>query len=393
MNKDRISADQSAKPSGIKYISLWENSGYGIAAKRYIQGLATRGIPLTWSPMVTGSGWGLGYQPFLGETVGDSELDQFCNIQIPYDTVIIHTVPEYYPHWCEREKGKIMIGYTVWETDRIPDHWKNLLNRVDRLLVPCQWNQQVFRDCGVAVPIDVVPHIMSNSTLDDGVCRNQPSSGNYVFYTINTWTARKALWNTIDCYLNTFSADDPVVLLVKTSKRDMTRQFLGKFVHSTRGLVNKMQRLYRHPAKIKLLVNELADDGIVELHRQGDCYISLTHAEGWGLGAFDAASYGNPVIMTAYGGQLDYLTDKAYLVDYATVPVRDALGKKSYSENQNWAAPNVNHASSFMRYVFDNQAEARRRGDQLRDHIRSNFNESLIIKSLCASISASEVSA
>lgn len=390
MLKEQFAPGKSVKLSGIKYISLWENSGYGIAAKRYIQGLATTGIPLSWTPMVSGSGWGLGYQPFPGNSVGDSELDQFCNIQIPYNTVIVHTVPEYYPLWLEREKGKTVVGYTVWETDRIPDHWEQLLNCVDRLLVPCQWNKHVFRECGVDVPIDVIPHIMSNSLLDHFERLATPSSGDYVFYTIGTWTVRKALWNTIDCYLETFSSDDPVVLVVKTTKHDMTRQFFGRFVHSTRNIVNKMLRTRRHPAKIVLLLDELDDDEIGELHRQGDCYISLTRAEGWGLGAFDAASYGNPVIMTAYGGQLDYLTDKAYLVKYDTVPVQDALGKKSYSENQNWAAPDAHHAASLMRYVFNNQTEARLSGERLRNHIRANFTESLIIQSLCETISVSE---
>jgi len=377
---------------GLKYVSLNDSTGYGQAAFRLLEGLTAHDIPFTWAPMVLGSALGLGYEPCTSGKAGPDFLQNHVNRDIDYDQVILHIVPEYYPYWLEREKGKTVIGYTVWETDRIPDHWENLLNSVDRLLVPCQWNKQVFRKCGVEVPIDVLPHIMSNSFLQHSECLTTQPSDNYVFYTIGTWTARKALWNTINCYLDTFSADDPVMLVVKTSKHDMTRQILGRFVHSTRGIVNKMRRMRRHPAEIKLLVDELDNDEIIELHRQGDCYISLTHAEGWGLGAFDAASFGNPVIMTAYGGQLDYLKDRAYLVDYSTIPVQDALGKKSYSENQNWAAPSVSHASSFMRYVFDNQVEASRTGDQLRDHIRANFTESLIVEILCKTISVSQAS-
>ncbi|GAI18333.1 unnamed protein product, partial [marine sediment metagenome] len=108
--------------------------------------------------MVPGKAWRIGYQPFLGTEIEDPELFPLCNIQIEYDTLIVHTVPEYYPMWARKEPGKRLIGYTVWETDRIPDHWPGLLNKMDHLLVPTHWNKRVFENCGVITPIDVVPH-------------------------------------------------------------------------------------------------------------------------------------------------------------------------------------------------------------------------------------------
>ena len=159
---------------GVKYISLAEPSGYGIAAKRCILALAHAGIDVTWTPMIGGFEGPPYYRPFGGTHAGDRDLDPFCNRTIAYDVVIVHTVPEYFPFWIDVERGRTIIGHTVWETTAIPAHWRALLNAVDRLLVPCGWNKTVFEDCGVTVPIDVFPHIADDRIrpVDPSVDRN-----------------------------------------------------------------------------------------------------------------------------------------------------------------------------------------------------------------------------
>jgi len=374
------------RPSGIKYISLWENSGYGIAARRYMQGLAGLGIPLTWTPMVVGSGWGLGYQPFLDESVGDPELDRYCNSEISYDTVIVHTVPEYFPRWVQLEPGKRVIGYTVWETEIIPKYWKPLLDSVDRLMVPCRWNREVFENCHVATPVSVIPHVVAkdgprieNEADDFHHPEIRPSD--FVFYSINSWTPRKALWKTLEAYLEAFSADDPVLLLLKTSKENFAKpkrflppRLVRRRYENTRKTCRRIMRRHRNPARVLIVDQELSDQEIVGLHQRGGCYVSLCRTEGWGIGAFDACFYGNPVIMTGFGGQLDYLPDSAAcLVRYELVPVDYHAHLSSYTPDQHWAEPDIAEGSRWMRHIFENQDEARMRGMQLRQNVTEHF--------------------
>ena len=59
---------------GIKYVALYEASGYGTAARRYMTGVKNMGIPFTWTPMIKGRAWGMGYQPFLGTEIGKTNL-------------------------------------------------------------------------------------------------------------------------------------------------------------------------------------------------------------------------------------------------------------------------------------------------------------------------------
>ncbi|MBF0547903.1 MAG: glycosyltransferase family 4 protein [Candidatus Riflebacteria bacterium] len=369
---------------GIKYVSFNETSGYGEAARRYMVGLCNAALPFTWAPMVVGQKWGLGYQPYEGREI-ESPLSPFCNKPLAYDVVLVHTVPEYFPFWREREPGKRLIGVTVWETDRLPAHWAPLLNSMDQLIVPCEWNRTVFRQHGVTVPIDVVPHIASNATLpvsDRKQCRGAEPE-DFCFYTINSWTGRKAIWDTIKAYLAVFTKDDPVTLVIKTTPEDDTRRAWFGRRPSTRRALDRILAMYSKPARVTLVTDTLSDEEMLGLHAAGDCYVSLTRSEGWGLGAFDAAAFGRPVIITGYGGQLDFLPPNfAFLVDYQLIAVKERSGKDSYTSDQRWAKPDLAQASRFMWKVFVDRDAARAKGLALQQYVRVRFHETVVTTAL-----------
>jgi glycosyltransferase involved in cell wall biosynthesis len=378
---------------GVKYISHFdrEGSGYGEAAKRYILGLDRLGVPLTWTPTVPKGGWGPWYyQPLTGAEAGDRDLDPFCNRQIPYDVVVVHMVPEYYPQWAAKEQGKRLVGYTVWETNKLPQHWPPDLSAVEKVLVPCSWNKQVFEEASLQPPVEVVPHSLERNGPIDPNLGIDIGPDEFVFYAISTWTPRKAISKLIDAYLMAFTTDDPVVLVLKTNEWDMSRYFipyLRRFLYSSQRSLNAMTKRFPRPARIVLITDRLSDAQIRGLHQRGDCFVSLCRSEGWGMGAFDAAGCGNPVIITGYGGQLAYLPkDLAYLIDYRLVAVDVAMGKRSYSPDQMWAEPEIDHAAQLMRQVFENRDEARERGQALRDFVHEKFNEETVARRFLSAI-------
>src|SRR5262249_517682 len=163
----------------------------------------------------------------------------------------------------------------------------------------------------------------------------------FVYYTIGEWTERKAVFKTIEAYLRAFARRDPVLLVVKTSPRDLRLPLsrgagtAGK--GTTAWSVARLLAQHRDPPPARLIAGELVDVDIVALHGRGNCFVSLSRGEGWGLGAFDAATHGNPVVTTGYGGQLDYLADSPHLVRFELVPVDDPAGFPSYAPDQRWA--------------------------------------------------------
>ncbi|NQY64783.1 MAG: glycosyltransferase [Alteromonadaceae bacterium] len=369
---------------GIKFISYHEPSGYAIAGYRYLRGLINYGVPVTWTPMVVGSNWGMDYQPFLDSDPGIAEFASICNIDIEYNTVIIHTTPKYFPLWKKLEKEKKIVGCTVWETDIPPKSWIEPLNCVDELLLPCFWNRDVFLEHGINVPIHIYPHICTDTLCEDTNIYPDIDEDDFVFYTINTWTERKELSRTVEAYFEAFTADDPVTLIIKTTKVDFTKKRLLILNESVARTMKNITKKYSNPAKIVLLTgNDFTDDEILSIHARGDCYISLTHAEGWGIGAFDAATYGKQIIMTGYGGQLDYLPkDLAHLVDFKLIPVKYIEKENLYTSKQHWASPDLQHAIELMNDVFNNQEESKSRGDKLKAFVAEKFNESVVTNRL-----------
>ena len=383
---------------GLKYISWGDTTGYAVAAKAYVNALVDAGVNLTWAPMMPGAG----LYEFQDVTSWPSAtLSPVCNRPIEYDRVVIHTVPEYYPEWIARERqpGRRIFGYTVWELETLPSRWPAILNQLDGLMVPCHWNADVFRRSGVHVPIHVVPHLSQflhasaptdadRSALRRRLGRHAASDQRFVFYTIGFWTNRKAPYLSLEAYLQAFSADDPVLMIVKTCAKDITRwhrHWRNGFRRrhpSPLASVRKILRQYPGRAPVVVITDEdLSDGEMLALHEMGDCFTSLTRTEGWGLGAFEAARLGKPVIMTGYGGQLDYLApDVAYLVDYQLVPVHEPIWAASYKPSDLWAEPSVATAATLMRDVFDDQSSARARGDRLASRIAHEFSESSIVE-------------
>ncbi len=383
--------------NGIKYYSMLEPSGYGLSAIAYIESLLAMGARVHWAPLVQGRN---GYVPWawliepqqqvrllIEECVGtQSRVDALVECLKPtksYQCIVMHTVPEYWPQLIEPEGYH--IGYSVWETSRLPQHFHALINQLDKVLVPTEFNRSVFEQSGISIPIDVVPHILGDTIRLPAERADKTQSGqinNFVFYTINEWGARKAMWTLLHCYLKAFSHDDPVELCIKTSLTGPAHE-QDSDVHDTEMLIQQIKDQYPRPAKIRLIRGNVEQQEITSLHHNSDCYISTTHSEGWGLGAFEAAGYGNPVIMTGWGGQLDYLPDDlAYLINYHLVSVEDKRGANSYSADQCWAMVDEAHVVELMREVYLHRECAQERAHRLAQKLGKEYSSELIGKTL-----------
>ena len=383
---------------------MLESSGYGLSALAYIKALSSIGVDVYWSPLVFGPN---GYRPWtqfenakanvesiLYECVGDSDEVGFFMSRMQrikqYDTTIMHTIPEYWP--LLKQDGKRNIGYTVWETTRLPEHFPKLINSADKVWVPSNFNVPIFKESGVTIPIDVIPHILNEcvgadfKTIENMRQKYGINQDQFVFYSINSWNARKSLDVLLRCYFSAFTTADPVHLILKTSETGPA-DALDLHHHDTRLLAQNISDEFLEPAAFSVIPEKLSNDEITAIHALGDCYVSTSHSEGWGLGAFEAAGCGNPVIMTAWGGQLDFLSsDLSYLVDYTLVSVCDKLGEASYSSNQQWAEVSEQHVVDSLREVFVRRELAQQRAQALSEKLKQEFNPSSIGAALLKAI-------
>ncbi|MGH8800225.1 MAG: glycosyltransferase, partial [Casimicrobiaceae bacterium] len=125
------------------------------------------------------------------------------------------------------------------------------------------------------------------------------------------------------------------------------------------------------------------------LHAVGDCYVSLTRGEGWGLGAYDAATLGKPVIITGWGGHLDYLgAGYPGLIAFGMARVSGWLHGASYQPTQRWAIADAGHAGRLLRRMVSRYADQIPAATAARERIVNDFAEPVIAPRMIAAIDA-----
>ncbi|QIL82166.1 glycosyltransferase family 4 protein [Diaphorobacter sp. HDW4A] len=375
-----------AHPPRFKYIGFTDHTGYAQAASALVSAMASSGMQVIWEParQVTC------IAPYNTE-------------QVP-DATIVHTMPEYFPDYVKREHAAgahRVVGHTVWETDRLPPHWPTLINLMDAVIVPTEWNRDVFRQGGVQIPIIVTPHIPKpmQPALPQDVFymrRRLPGlEGRYVFYTIGAWQQRKGMDCLVEAFCEAFSANDPVGLVIKSTPFDQERTLREtgnpQYIPSRRQLAVLVQRaqarLGRAVPPVHHVAEDLIDADMQALHAVGDSFVSLNRGEGWGLGAFEAAALGKPVVITNWGGPLAFLDAKsAYLVSGQLVPVQMEVQGICNCPDQRWAEPNHAEAVATLRSVFGQQQEAAMRGQRAAQSIRNRFQPQMIASAMVAQL-------
>ncbi len=393
---------------GVKYIAYGNSSGYGLSGLAYVRALHNAGVPVWWQP------WFLGPQPHLwrpeegldrlplGRAAdGDAALADLPSLvaaltrPIDYDTVLVHTVPEHWPRFAEG--GKRIMGYTTWETDAVPSHWPELLNAMHALAVPSRLNAEIFTRGGITVPVHVVPHIRrhawSETARDDAIAlrlRLRIPDDHFVFYSIAAWDPRKALGDLVATFVRTFGAQDRVTLLIKTSASVSNAAAGGGM--PVEGVLREIVAAQPDTGRAHASVAVIAADDISgrtldAIHALGDCFVSLSHGEAWGMGAFDAAAAGKPVLITGWGGQLDYLgAGYPGLIDYRPVGVTGWLPHASYQPTQCWAAADPDHAAALLRAAKTREPRLFEAAAATREAITNRFAEPVVVRQLVAAL-------
>ncbi len=403
----------------VRYYSMGDVSGYSIAAAGYVRGLVNSGVAVQWLRLQ----WpddgnfanlrAFGIECPLLAGVGGSRSGNFADLRalaqctsqpLDCDAVICHTKPDYWPAAFGREGDARRIGMTVWETSRPPAYWMPLMNLADRIVVPCRMNRDDFAQAGALPAVHAVPHVRMHrphtyapAELDELRGRLGIAAGHRVFYCIGAWDPRKAIPDLIDAYARAFRADDGVTLLIKTGKWGYGEAPFRES-RATRAMFDELTRKLEQArggrlAPIRLVDGDLDDRTLGALHALGDCYVSLTHGEGWGLGAFDAATLGKPVIMTGWGAPLDYLAGSGDTwpgaVPYRLVAAPVFPPQRPYFfPSQRWAQPDLDSAAALMRRFHEDGDAMRAAARAIRVEILNRFAEPVVTRQLLEAIDA-----
>jgi len=327
-------------------------SGYGTANRDYIYALNSIGANITVAPW----NWEAQKASFYGEA--GELVESLKNRNIDYDFVIHHYVPNQIQN--NIEKGKINVGYSTWETDKIPPHWvDNINNCFDLQLVPSHWNKQTYKASGVKIPIEVVPHCLDTTPFEQAEVLEMPEFENcFKFLSVFQWIERKNPFGLLKAYFSEFTGHDDVVLLLKTygsSTSEKEKNRLKQMIAAIKRDVN-----LKHYPPVYFLSDLLSREEMYSLYKTADCFVLPTRGEGFGIPFAEACAAENTVIAPKYGGQTDFLKEPfALLTSYFLTPVAHMYWIPHYNATMNWAEPNLNETKLFMRQMYEHSNSKR----------------------------------
>ena len=343
---------------------VYGGSGYADENLHVALGLAGHDIPLQLDPRGARSDAGK-----LLPTGIQARLDALAKARVdPQHSVFFVSAPA---HEFEPQAyfGRRRVGRTTFETDRIPDGWRERCNALDEVWVPSQFNFETFAGAGVSeAKLRVLQEgIDTEQFRPGGEPLNIPGARGFNFLSVFDWQMRKGYDVLLRAYCEEFRLDEDVTLILKVSTMnqpfaplvDLVSYFIERTLH---------RRLEQSP-NIVLLTGMLPHVQFPRLYGGANAFVLPTRGEGWGRPYMEALACGCPVIATRWGGQMDFLNDEnADLIELEGLRSTGRDIDLEIFAGHRWAEPSVDHLRQLMRRaVSDPASSARKAARGLRD--------------------------
>lgn len=265
--------------------------------------------------------------------------------------------------------GAKNIGYTMFESDRLPDDWVERCNAMDAIWVPSDWVRDMFVASGVRVPVSVVGV--------DAVaqpCALAPSPGEPMrMLSVFQWSARKNPVGLLRAFCAAFDGDAGVVLTIK-AHRSGDQANNAQFVQAAVNHVLGRMRPRRFLPRIEIATEFYSTARMQQLQASTQVLVSLAHAEGWGLPAWEASLAGKPVIHTAWSSPVEFVHPQGHVRSHPA-PVYGMEDFVSfYDIGMRWAEPEMDHAIEQLRAVRADLPAWRERADAHRSALLERYS-------------------
>lgn len=355
----------------------YDAGGYALMNRRFMRGLDESAVDVQYELLQS------------QEDMDPKNVELLKKLQtnrVPPDAPKIYgmTAPLIYD-WARRK-----MLFTMMETRALHKDYTIRCNCADEIIVPSKWCMDIFRESGVKRPMSVVPLGVDTSLYRPdvepvGFSKNLRS---YVFLAVFGWSMRKGYDCLLKAFLEEFSSDEDVTLLISSRFFGSTDESKKQFIRNDIARVSSMVSNPKKP-QVVLFGDVLSEQMMPRLFAAADCYVLFSRGEGFGLPYIEAGACELPVIATRYSGQTDFLTDEnSYLVDVDGFSKADrTLAMVSYfyenAEFPTLGPKVVEQARHSMRRAFENRDEANRKASLLHQKIVKEYDWKICIKSMC----------
>jgi GT2 family glycosyltransferase/glycosyltransferase involved in cell wall biosynthesis len=268
-------------------------------------------------------------------------------------------------------EGRYNIGYWAWELANCPPEFATAMSMVDEVWGISDFVTESFRQIS-NVPVVNMPLAVELPPIKANFSKSYFGIDEEEFVYLFTFDAasyleRKNPLALIRAFLAAFPRkSEKVRLLLKTMNIPTGDPRWGV-------IAKEAARDHR----ITILDRRLDRDEVLGLYVVCDAFVSLHRSEGFGRCLTEAMLLGKPVVATGYSGSDEFIRhDTACVVDYKLIPVEK--GSYPFWQNQIWADPDVEHAASHMRRLFEDQSFRSRISRAGQTFVRERFNPKVI---------------
>lgn len=264
-------------------------------------------------------------------------------------------------------RGTHRIGMWYWELEEFPKSQRGGFGAVDEIWAPTDFIRDAIVAADPGVPVRTVMPPLPQRDPDEvlpplperfGIAPERP----YFLFTFDylSLADRKNPLGLAEAFRRAFphQTDGGPLLVIKTINGDAAP------ADSERLRIDASDR-----ADIRIIDEYLDNHERHVLVANCAAYVSLHRAEGLGLTIAEAMAWGKPVIVTAYGGPMQFVTEEnCFPVGWQTGTIARTTGP--YLEGTRWAEPDLDEAALLLRRVLDEPELAAERGRRAARDIR-----------------------
>jgi glycosyltransferase involved in cell wall biosynthesis/SAM-dependent methyltransferase len=269
-------------------------------------------------------------------------------------------------------RDRYTIGMWFWEISKFPKRWEHSFHFLDELWVA---TDHIGGALAPAATVPITKITVPIEPVSGGLLTRErlglPAGPLFLFtFDYNSVFTRKNPLGLLDAFTTAFPEPGEATLVLKS--------------------INEANDESNH-AELVAAAGERPDvlliDRYMSLQEKNslvaacDCYVSLHRSEGLGITMGEAMYFGKPVIATAYSGNLDFMdSENSLLVDYELVPI--GPNADPYPPDGEWADPDLEQAARHMRWVVENEHEARKLGAKAKAAIRTTHSPRAAAKTM-----------
>ncbi len=265
--------------------------------------------------------------------------------------IILHVNPTEVPkalHLLRHRnvKNRRLIGVWAWELETVPDVFNSIAKLFDEVWSISQFSKDSFQN--LPVPVVNMGYPITQVCTPISVDWRVKLKLSHEFLILTSFDSRSSVSRknpegAVRAFLEAFRDNSNVKLIVKAT-----------------GKLNVEDKAVFDAENIEVIEDILSENEMTDLIRSCDCYLSLTRAEGFGLVAAEAASYGISTIITGWSAPAEWSECPCvYHVDYELTPTKDAHNVYDDKKGRRWAEPKITHAANLLKHVVGQKMSKR----------------------------------